>query len=154
MMAKKGLKTVLEKIECKECGKKVEVIHVVGDGVILKYAPCKNCYCQNVISSRKWQRGPAEVDVTNEKEIIQYIRDLLNLADLLENGFDSELLVFIKTLKKAGYGDDYIDKYITYAGRGSRFETLVDGNGKKLVPRAIPSNGDYKEWLRLKQRAR
>ena len=150
-MAKLG--TVLKKMKCKKCGKKNEILEVVGSGLKIKYAPC-TCTCSNMISSEKWERGPAEVDILNEREVIQYIRDLLNLSDLLENGFDSELLVFIKTLKRAGYGDDSIHRFITYAGYGSRYELLTDRYGDKIVPRAIPEKGEYKEWLRLKQRAR
>ena len=145
--------TVLKKMKCKRCGKKVEIITVVGNGVKLKYAPCV-CTCSNVISSEKWERGPAEVDILNEREVIQYIRDLLNLSDLLENGFDSELLAFIKTLKRAGYGDDSIHRFYTYAGYGSRFEVAEDRRGNRVVPRAIPDKGEYREWLRLKQRAK
>lgn len=150
----KKLGTVLEKINCKKCGKKVEVIQVIGDGSILKYAPCKNCTSENILSSEKWVRGPAEVDLLNEKEIIQYIRDLFNLSDLLRNDLDAELLNFIHTLRKSGYGDISIHKFITYAGYGTRYETLTDGYGDKVVPRVLPEKGEYKEWLRLKQRAK
>lgn len=147
------LGTVLKKTKCKKCGKKVEIISIVGDGTITKYAPCA-CTYENIISVEQWNRGSAEVDVVNEKEIIQYIRDLLNLSDLLEKGFDEELLAFIHTLKKAGYGDDSVHRFITYAARGSRFEVAEDSRGNRVVPRAIPEKGEYKEWLRLKQRAK
>ena len=144
---------VLKKMKCKKCGKNVEIISVVGNGVKLKYAPCK-CTCFNMISSEKWERGSAEIDILNEREVVQHIRDLLNLSDLLERGFDMELLAFIRTMRQAGYGDESIHRFITYAGRGSRFEVLEDKYGDKVVPRAFPEKGDYREWLRLKQRAK
>jgi len=149
----KKLGVVLKKMKCKKCGKKNPILEVVGDGLKIKYAPCM-CTCENMISSEKWERGSAEVDLLNEREVIQYIRDLLNLSDLLEKGFDTELFAFIQTLKKAGYGDDSIHRFYTYAGYGSRFELLTDRDGHKVVPRAIPEKGEYKEWLRLKQRAK
>lgn len=156
------LRVALDKIKCKACSKRVEVLEVAGGGEKIKYAPCK-CGCENIISSEKWNRGPAEVDLIDEEEIIQHIRDLLNLADLLENGFDSELLIFIRQLRRAGYPDDRIHKFITSAGYGTRFggcgrkgtESGVEyelGCGRD-VPRVLPKRGDYKEWLRLKPRA-
>jgi len=154
------LGTSLKTTKCKRCGKKVEVLEVTGGGSITKYAPCKNCTCENLISTEKWERGPAEVDVLSNSEIIQYIRDLINLSGLLENGFNSELLAFIRTLKKAGYSDDRIHQFITYAGYNTRYcggskgvdlgEEYELGIGKD-VPRAMPKQGDWKEWQRIRR---
>ena len=170
----KDLKQPLDKIKCKKCGKKVEILEVTGGGEKLKYAPCK-CGCSNIISSEKWVRGPAEVDLTEDKEIIQYIRDLINLSSLLEKrdeskltkeqqeqaAFDAELLIFIRQLRKAGYTEDAVHKYITLAGYGTRYGGVQFGEelGIKYelgcggsVPRPIPTKGDQKEWMRLKAR--
>ena len=157
-MGKLGI--TLKTIKCKRCGKKVEILEVTGEGSITKYAPCKNCTCENQISFEKWERGPAEVDVLSNSEIIQYIRDLINLTDLLENGFNSELLAFIRTLKKAGYNDDRIHHFITYAGYNTRYSGGTKGADLgveyelgigKDIPRAMPNQGDWREWLKIKR---
>ena len=154
------LKIALKKMRCKKCNKKVEILEVVGGGEKTKYAPCK-CGCSNIISSEKWVRGPAEVDLTEDKEIIQYIRDLINLSDLLEKGFNVELLIFIRKLRKAGYTEDAIHKFITLAGYGTRYGGAQFGEelGEKYelgcggeIPRPIPNKGNQKEWFRLKTR--
>ncbi len=158
-MEKLGI--TLKKMNCKHCSSKVAILEVTGGGSITKYAPCKKCNCQNFISEEKWQRGPAEVDVLSNSEIIQYIRDLINLDGLLEKGFDSELLLFIQTLKRAGYSEDRIHQFITYASYNTRYggggRTGVDkdesyelGIGKD-VPRALPNAGDQREWKRIKR---
>ena len=152
------LGTKLKTIKCKRCGKKVDVLEVTGEGSIAKYAPCKGCTEENQISMEKWERGPAEVDVLSNSEIIQYIRDLINLTCLLD--FNSELLAFIRTLKKAGYSDDRIHQFITYASYNTRYS----GGGKgtdlgeeyelgigKDVPRAMPNQGNQKEWQRIRR---
>lgn len=158
-MEKLGI--TLKTTKCKRCGKKVEILEVTGGGSITKYAPCKYCTSENVISKEKWERGPAEVDLLSNSEIIQYIRDLLNLSHLLENGFNSELLAFIRKLKRAGYPDSRINQFITYAGYNTRY----DGGGRmgtelgeryelgigKNIPRAMPNQGDQKEWRRIKR---
>jgi len=144
------LRIELEKTKCKNCGKKVEILEVTGGGSKIKSAPCKNCTCENLISEEKWDRGPAEVDLVNDREIIQYIRDLFNLGSLLENGVDAELLPFIRKLRKAGYTDSRVHQFITYAGSNTRFEYLTDFYGKKLVPMPIPEQGDQKEWAKKK----
>lgn len=158
-MEKLGL--VLKKTDCKGCGKKVEILEVTGGGSVTKYAPCKNCNNENLLSEEKWIRGPAEVDLLEESEIIQYIRDLLNLSTLLKNGFNSEWLVFIKRLKQAGYKDDKIHQFYTYAGYNTRYGggpvSGKDGNESyelgigKDVPRAMPNQGDQKEWTKIKR---
>lgn len=158
-MEKLGI--TLKKTNCKRCSHKIDILEVTGDGSITKYAPCKHCNSENLISTEKWHRGPAEVDVLNHSEVIQYIRDLLNLSDLLEKGFDSELLLFIQTLRRAGYGEDRIHQFITYAsyntryGGGGRSKNEMDesyelGIGKD-VPRALPNAGDQREWKRIKR---
>lgn len=89
-------------------------------------------------------------DLTNDREVIQHIRDLLNLAPLLEWGIEEELRLFIKRLKEVGWGDEKISEMMTYAGYGNRFERMKDNDGKPLLPRAIPSRGDQSEWRRIK----
>jgi len=157
------LKIKLDTMKCGRCGKKAEILEVRGGGSKIKYAPCKKCGCDNIISFENWVRGRGEMDLTDEAEIIQHIRDLFNLADLLEKGLDVELLNFIRILIRAGYKEDRISKYISLAGYNTRYS----GGGKKGielgveyelgvgkdVPRPIPTRGDWKEWLCLKPRA-
>jgi hypothetical protein len=97
--------------------------------------------------------GACEVDLYDEKQVVQHIRDLLNLTDLLENGFDHELLLLIRKLKNVGWGDKQIHQMITYAGMGSRFERMTDNDGNRLIPRAIPESGSQTEWRQLKKRS-
>ena len=99
-------------------------------------------------------KEPCQVNLIDEWEIVQYIRDLLNLYPLLERGFDAELLLFIKQLRKAGWGTEQIRNFIVRAGQGTRYEQLRDFDGKRIVPRALPEKGDQREWLRNKGRVR
>lgn len=145
------LEIPLETKKCERCGKKVEILVVTRGGSEVKSAPCKHCSCENFISKKVWERGPAEVDLADEKEVIQHIRDLLNLSDLLENGLDAELLTFIRKLKEAGYTRAKIHQFITYGGYNSRFEQLTDGCGERIVPRALPNRGNQKEWRKIKR---
>jgi len=91
-------------------------------------------------------------DLTDKRSVVQHIRDLLNLAELLERGFEEELQLFIKKLKEVGWGSEMINSMITLAGYGTKYEFMTDNYGKPLVPRAIPEAGDQKEWKRLKTR--
>lgn len=145
-----SLRIPLKKKQCSHCSTPSEILEIVRGGSKVVSAPCKKCNHENQISSETWERGPAEVDLLNDREVIQYFRDLFNLADLLENGLNMEILIFIRKLRGAGYTDDRIQRFITYAGYNSRFEYLTNGNGKKLVPRPLPEQGDWKEWLRAR----
>jgi len=89
-------------------------------------------------------------DLTDEKAVVQHIRDLLNLAELLEKGFDEELRLFIKSLSRVGWGSKRINELISYAGSGTRYEHITDEFGRNVVPRPIPERGDQKEWRRIK----
>jgi len=83
-----------------------------------------------------------QVDLMVEWKVVQYIRDLLNLADLLEKGFDAELLKFTEQLKVAGWGKKQIQDFVTRACYGTRFE--------QSLPHPIPNAGSWKEWLKIK----
>jgi len=93
-------------------------------------------------------------DLTEQRKVVQHIRDLLNLAPLLAKGLDEELRLFIHRLKEIGWGDKNISQMLTFAGQGSRFERMKDRNGSRLIPRAIPEQGDQAEWRTLKPRAK
>jgi len=97
---------------------------------------------------------PCCPDLTDEKQVIRYIRDLLNLSNLLEHGFDEEFTRLIKILKELGWSSDWITRMLTYASTNTRYEYLVDYFGKRIVPRPLPERGDQREWRRIKSRAK
>jgi hypothetical protein len=88
--------------------------------------------------------GPCQVDLMNEREVIRYFRDLLNLSHLLKNGLDHEMAEFKKKLKAVGYGAKQISQFVTLSGYGTRYE--------QLIPRPIPEAGDYREFRRDRSR--
>lgn len=94
------------------------------------------------------------VDLTNEKAVVQHIKDLLNLADLLERGFDEELGLLIEKLCAIGWDNTNINRMLTYAAVGTRYEKMEDSDGNRIVPRNIPERGDQAEWRRIKPRAK
>jgi len=93
---------------------------------------------------------PAQVDLNSRYEVTRYIRDLINLSDLLENGFDNELAKFTKQLKEAGWGRKEIASFIEKACHATRYEFLTNEFGDKIVPANIPEVGDRIEWNKNK----
>lgn len=85
-----------------------------------------------------------QVNLLEPFEIIRYIRDLINLSDLLENGFGAELLKFIKQLKKEGWAKVRIDAFISAAGFYTRFE--------RDLPRIYHESGSQREYEKGKSR--
>lgn len=98
--------------------------------------------------------GPCQVDLCIEWQVVQYIRDLINLSSLLERGFEEELSRFIKQLKQVGWGSDRIHQFITKACYGTRYEDILDVFGRRIVPRPLPEAGDWFEYLRNKTRVK
>ncbi len=128
-------------IKCGGCSKKVTVRQVTGDGLKVTNAPCGKCFNDNTISSEKWERGPAEVDLLNQSEVVRYMRDLINLNPLLENGADAALEIFLEKLEVAGYSFEARTRLLSYASTNTRYDHMTDLHGKKLVPRVIGSSG-------------
>lgn len=168
-MKKESLIMKLDTMKCQNCGKKVEIFELTSGLEIIKYAPCKHCGCDNLLSCEKWERGSAEIDMSSPEEITQYLSDLYNLEDLLLNpedprvsGIGPLMLSFIKLIRKAGYKDKDIQKFLTNAVYRTRFggvrtgvengETYLLGCGHD-VPRVLPNKGDWKEWMLLRPRA-
>jgi predicted RNA-binding Zn-ribbon protein involved in translation (DUF1610 family) len=152
-MAKKNEQLTLK---CKNCGKKVEIAHYstfpeLESMLDVEKAPCKDCGEENIISTTKRSRGPAEVDLLNPTEIVQYFRDLFNISDLLGNELDTMMLNFTRKLSGAGWGEVQIHQFITTAGYGTRYDELQDSLGY-VVERPLPQRGDWKEWRRIKAR--
>ena len=96
--------------------------------------------------------GPCQVYMYSEWQVVQYIRDLINLSPLLERGFEEELSKFTKKLKQVGWGDHQIHQFITKACYGTRYEKMEDVFGDRIVPRPLPEAGDRFEYLRNKSR--
>jgi len=84
--------------------------------------------------------GPAEVDLINEKEVIRYIRDLLNLNGLFPVTADEAISKFTKKLLKVGYSRDRIQQLIAYAAVNTRYEHVEDEFGRRIVPRVLSSS--------------
>lgn len=93
-------------------------------------------------------------DLTDDREVVQHIRDLLNLSPLLERGIDEELGLFIKLLSKTGWSSERITQLLTYASSGTRYEKEENCFGNRIVPRNIRERGDQAEWRTLKPRAK
>ena len=128
-------------IKCGGCHKKVTILEMTRGGSKVIYAPCEKCMAENIISSEKWERGPAEVDLMNQSEVVRHMRDLINLSSLLEDGADAALELFTAKLKAAGYSVDTIHRFLTYASTNTRYDHMTDLYGKKLVPRVIQEGG-------------
>ncbi|MBE3101803.1 MAG: hypothetical protein IMZ47_05980 [Firmicutes bacterium] len=131
---------------CTKCKKMVTILEVVTEGLRVIYAPCEVCSTQNVISSEKLEnreRGPAEVDLLNQSEVVRYMRDLINLSSLLENGADPLIELFMDKLKEAGYSYKERQRLLTYAATNTRYDHMTDEGGRNLVPRVIPNGAGY-----------
>jgi len=133
-----------QKTNCRKCKKRVTILEVTTDVLRVVYAPCEACSTQNVISSEKLEnreRGPAEVDLLNQSEVVRHIRDLINLSPLLENGADPLIELFLDKLKGVGYSFEECLRLLTYAATNTRYDYITDLHGRKLVPRVIKEGG-------------
>jgi hypothetical protein len=152
-MAKKSKQPVMK---CKNCNKEVGIVHYstspeLETMVDVEKAPCKNCGDENIISIKKRSRGPAEVDLLNPTEIVQYFRDLFNVSDLLGDGLDTMMLNFTRKLSGAGWGEVQVHQFITAAGYGTKYDELQNSVGY-VVERPLPQRGEWGEWRRIKAR--
>jgi len=69
----------------------------------------------------------------NEQAIILHIQALLDLNDLLLNGFEVEFLSFKKKLREAGWGDNRIHEFVQVASNRSRYNYLISGNSWERI---------------------
>jgi len=69
----------------------------------------------------------------NEQAIILHIQALLDLNDLLLNGFEGEFLSFKKKLREAGWGDNRIHEFVQVASNRSRYNYLISGNSWERI---------------------
>lgn len=78
-------------------------------------------------------REPAQVNLLDEREVVLHMRALLDLHDLLLNGFDTEMSNFRKKLISVGWGKDRLNEVLQKAAQWTRYEYLIDSPdfGKK-----------------------
>lgn len=78
-------------------------------------------------------REPAQVNLLDEREVMLHMRALLDLHDLLLNGFDTEMSNFRKKLISVGWGKDRLNEVLQKAAQWTRYEYLIDSPdfGKK-----------------------
>jgi len=82
-----------------------------------------------------------QVNIHEMGEIIQHIRDLINIYDMIgEESFNEELTKTIKAATEIGWSKEYIRNMLTLATYGTRYE--------QFLPFIIPERGDYWEWRR------
>lgn len=81
---------------------------------------------------------PATVDYEDPTQIIKHLRALLDLHNLLERGYDTELQPFLVKLREKGWGGRQISEFMLKASYHTRYEALIDP--------PIPSLGDRFEF--------
>ena len=85
-----------------------------------------------------FQEYPAQVDLDNKYAIVCYLRALLDLYDLLLNGYDVELQKFVQMLSGYGWGKIQIAEFIQQSSYCTRYESLIDS--------PMPEAGNQGEW--------
>lgn len=68
---------------------------------------------------------PAQVNLLNERAIVQYMRDLLNLHDLISGGIEERMAKFKKQLQEVGWGKGMIHSMEMRASHNTRYEKLI-----------------------------
>lgn len=84
------------------------------------------------------------VDCQEPKQIVDHLRALLDLHDLLEKGYDAELQDFLVKLRVVGWGSVQIAGFIQQSSFHTRWESLIDP--------PIPSQGNSFEFENNKYR--
>jgi hypothetical protein len=82
---------------------------------------------------------PAQVDYEDPKAVVEYLRALLDLYDLLgKDGYDEELQPFLVKLREKGWPAARISEFIQLSSYHTRYEGLIDP--------PFPSQGDAREY--------
>lgn len=68
---------------------------------------------------------PAQVDFLDEREIVMYMRDLLNLHDLIDGGIEERMEKLKRKLLDMGWGKDKIHDMVMRASHSTRYERLI-----------------------------
>lgn len=77
---------------------------------------------------------PCQVNYEDPQQVVDHLRALLDLHDLLERGYDVELQVFLVKLREKGWGARQINEFMLLASYNTRYEALIDP--------PIPNRGD------------
>jgi len=68
---------------------------------------------------------PAQVDLLDEREIVRYMRDLLNLHDLIEDGIEERMERLKRQLLGMGWSKDKVHDMEMRASHNTRYERLI-----------------------------
>lgn len=85
---------------------------------------------------------PCQVNLLEEKEIIQYFRDFLNVGYMLVCDVEEVIATFRKKLIERGWSKDNITKF----QRSACYGTILEG----IIPHTIQNRGSYAEYLKIK----
>ena len=68
---------------------------------------------------------PAQLDYLNEREIVLFMRFLLDFHDLLLHGWDKEMANLRKKLHAVGWGENMVIEFLQQACEHTRYEELI-----------------------------
>ena len=68
---------------------------------------------------------PAQEDLLDERAIVDHIRDMLNLHDLIEGGIEERMEEFRKRLLTVGWSRDRVHELEMRASYNTRYERLI-----------------------------
>lgn len=94
----------------------------------------------------KKDRGPCQIDLFDEKQVVQRFKDLLNVGPMLDINVDAEIHKFRQKLIVFGYGYEAIQALQTQACIATRYEM-------ELEP-PIRNKGNMREYEADKGRRR
>ena len=88
---------------------------------------------------------PAQVNLDDDEAIILHLRALLDLHDLLLNGYAAELEAFVKQLAAHGWGKTQIAEFIQKSSYYTRYEMMVESPMPEVGDRG-EYNANYHRW--------
>ena len=74
----------------------------------------------------KKDSGPCQIDLFDEKQVVQRFKDLLNIGPMLDINVDEEVYKFRQILVAFGYGHDAIQALQKQACIASRYEVDLE----------------------------
>ncbi len=77
-------------------------------------------------NSQEKDRGPCQIDLFDDRQVVQRFRDLLNVGSMLAIDVDEEIYKFRQELKAFGYGHDAIQALQELACISSRYESELE----------------------------
>ena len=85
----------------------------------------------------------ATLDLTDKREIIQTLRDLINIGPMLEIDLDEEIFKFLKRVEEAGWPREMISSFKEQACNWTIYE--------QYLPRPIPERGDFWKYAQAQK---